>query len=404
MSRQPDVSFVIPCLNEAKTIARCVARAAEAAATLEREHGLTSEIIVSDNGSDDGSQTLAAEAGARVATAPERGYGAALSHGMRAAKGDYLVMADADLSYDFMEAPPMVTALVEGADLCMGSRFDGEIKPGAMPWKNRYIGNPALSGALRFLFRTKVRDAHCGLRALTRASFDRMRLTSTGMEFASEMVIKAALLGERIVERPVTLHPDERGRPPHLRPWRDGWRHLRFMFMLSPAWLFFAPAAFFGIIAIVMLTALMLGVEQTMVSIGPLRFGDHWMAAASAALILAYQLAFFGVAAFIHSVREGWRRTPRAMRFARRAARLEYWLITGGVSAGVGFAVVASIAARWIGSDFGALDAMREQIAGFTLIVLGVNIAFGGFLLSIIAGAKARFQHDKIEYRDGTAD
>ena len=236
------VSFVLPCLNEAQSLEHCIGVIREALAELDHRLGLTGEIVVADNGSTDGSQALAERLGARVVPVAERGYGAALRGGFEAARGRYLVMGDSDGSYDFREATAMVEALMSGADLCMGSRFKGGIKPGAMPWKNRYIGNPILTGILNLLFGAGISDAHCGLRALTKPCFERLELTGSGMEFASEMVIKAALKGERIVERPATLSPDLRDRAPHLRPWRDGWRHLRYLFMLSPFWLFAAPA------------------------------------------------------------------------------------------------------------------------------------------------------------------
>ena len=237
-----DVSFVMPCLNEANSLAGCIAAIREALAAIGDRWGLSGEIVVADNGSTDGSLGIAAAQGVRVVRVAEKGYGAALRGGMDAARGRYLVMGDADGSYDFREAAPMIEALMDGAGLCMGSRSKGEIKPGAMPLLNRYLGNPVLSGLLNLLFRAGVSDAHCGLRALTRDCYDRLRLAGTGMEFASEMVIKAALRGEIIAETPITLWPDGRGRPPHLRPWRDGWRHLRYLFMLSPAWLFAVPA------------------------------------------------------------------------------------------------------------------------------------------------------------------
>src|SRR5919199_4952365 len=242
MIDRPDVSIVMPCLDEREGLAHCIARAYEALEALAVRRGLTGEIIVADNGSTDGSQALARRLGARVVPIARRGYGAALRGGFEAARGRYLVMGDADGSYDFMDAVGMVEALTQGADLCIGSRFKGGIAPGAMPWKNRYIGNPILTGVLNLLFGAHIDDAHCGLRALTKACFGRLRLEGSGMEFASEMIIKATLLGERIVEVPATLARDLRGRPPHLRPWRDGWRHLRYILMLSPHWLFGAPA------------------------------------------------------------------------------------------------------------------------------------------------------------------
>jgi Glycosyl transferase family 2 len=385
------VTIVIPCLNEARTIAACVARAREALEAMSARLHLSGEVVVADNGSADGSRELAAKAGARVVEVTERGYGAALIAGMSAAHGKYLVMGDADLSYDFVESVALVEKLVGGADLCMGNRFAGGIKPGAMPWKNRYIGNPVLSGILRILFGTGVRDAHCGLRALTRDCFDRLRLSSTGMEFASEMVIKAAVLGERIAEVPVTLSPDQRGRAPHLLPYRDGWRHLRFMLMLSPVWLFFVPAAIFASFGLAIIAALIVGLEHVMVQVGPLAFGDHWMVAGSAAVIIAFQLGFFGLAAMIHSANEGWRRTPAFFVRHRTLTQLEYWMVAGGLLGLSGFLVIAGVVARWAGSGFGALDAMRELSTGCTMLVLAVQAFFGGFLLSIIAGARGKF-------------
>src|SRR4051812_33083620 len=237
----------MPCLNERQSLAHCITVAQRALDLLQTRHALSGEIVIADNGSTDGSQAMAQELGARVVDVPHRGYGAAVCSGLDAAQGRYLVMGDADGSYDFLEGVPMVEALMNGADLCMGSRFKGEIRPGAMPWKNRYIGNPVLTGLLNLLFHAGVDDAHCGLRALTKRCFMRLRLEGSGMELASEMIIKASLLKQRIVQTPVTLWPDRRGRAPHLRPWRDGWRHLRYLLMLSPYWLFAIPAMALGV-------------------------------------------------------------------------------------------------------------------------------------------------------------
>ena len=234
-SRGADVSIVMPCLNEAKSLPACIANARVALERIRTEFGLFGEIIVADNGSTDGSQLIARALGARVCDIERRGYGAALIGGMQAANGAYLVMGDADGSYDFRESVAMVRELMRGADLCMGSRFLGGIEPSAMPWKNRYIGNPVLTFVLNLFFDAGVDDAHCGLRALTKDCFQRLALSGSGMEFASEMIIKAALKRQKIAETPVTLRCDLRDRPPHLRPWRDGWRHLRYLLMLSPA-------------------------------------------------------------------------------------------------------------------------------------------------------------------------
>lgn len=384
-----DVSIVMPCLNEARTIVECVEQARKALAILAERHGLSGEVLIADNGSTDGSQALATEAGARVVDIDERGYGAALNGGFRVAKGRLLVMGDSDCSYDFVEAVPMVEALMDGAELCMGSRFKGEIKPGAMPWKNRYIGNPVLSAILRLLFRTRISDAHCGIRALTADAFGRLNLSSSGMEFASEMVLKSALMKLKTTEVPVTLSPDKRGRPPHLNPWRDGFRHLFYMLMLSPTWLFMLPAAGLFLFGLVILGMLVLVEDGQMVRIGAFGIGDHWAVVASSSLIMAVQMAFFGLAALLQSFREGVRQLTPATRRLLSLSRLIYWLVAGLGLMGVGLIWAAVIAGGWLQSA-GELAQMRPMIAAFTLIVIGVQMFFGGFLLSIIAGNKSR--------------
>ena len=235
-----ELTVVMPCLNEAETVARCIDKAKLGF----EKAGLAGEIIVADNGSTDGSQRIAGEHGARVVAVAEKGYGSALRGGIEAANGCYLIMGDADDSYDFSESGKFVAKLREGYDLVMGCRLPsggGTIAPGAMPWKNRYLGNPVLSFLGRLFFRTPVRDFHCGLRAFSREAYARISPSTTGMEFASEMVMKASIEKLRIAEVPITLHKDGRSRPPHLRPWRDGWRHLRFMLIYSPRWLFLFP-------------------------------------------------------------------------------------------------------------------------------------------------------------------
>ncbi len=244
--------------DEVLSLGHCIANASEALARLEALHGLGGDIVVADNGSTDGRQRLAAELGTRMVTVRDKGYGAVLIGGCEAASGRFLLMGDADGSYDFTDGVAMVGALLDGADLCMGSRFRGGIAPGAMPWKNRHIGNPALTGLLNLPFRSGIGDAHCGLCAITQEAFRGLQLRSTGMEFASEMVIKASLKRLRIAETPATLSVDPRDRPPHLRPWRDGWRHLRHLLMLSPTWAFGVPAvASMGGAGLVLLTALL---------------------------------------------------------------------------------------------------------------------------------------------------
>ena len=383
------VAIVLPCLNEALTIEWCVRRSLEALDLVKAQYGLTGEVIVADNGSTDGSQALAEAAGARVVPVSERGYGAALLGGFRATKAEYLIMGDSDCSYDFVEALPMVGKLLGGAELCMGSRFKGEIKPGAMPWKNRYIGNPVLSGILRFLFRTNISDAHCGIRALTRGAFEQMKLSSTGMEFASEMVLKSVLLELKTDEVPVTLSPDGRDRPPHLNPWRDGLRHLIYMFLLSPTWLFLAPAALMFIFGFLVLGALVMQGGQQMVWLGGLRLGDHWAIVAGGALVLSVQIGLMGVYAMLYSYREGFRKpTPSAMKILNYS-KLQNWLGAGLLAMMVGLGWSFAITAGWIASDFGSLHAIRGLVAALSTFVVGAQIFFSGFMVSIISGNRA---------------
>ena len=283
-----DLTIVMPCLNEAETIVTCVEmarRGLEAA-------GVSGEVLVADNGSTDGSIELAEKHGARVVRVAAKGYGNALRGGIEAARGRWILMGDADASYDFGEAPRFIGKLREGCDLVMGCRLPaggGTIKPGAMPWKNRWLGNPVLSFIGRLLFRTPIRDFHCGLRAFSREACERMALKTTGMEFASEMVMKASLFGMRMAEVPITLHPDGRSRPPHLRPWRDGWRHLRFMLIYSPRWLFLVPG--------LVLAAIGLGAGALLsfgpVTVGAVRLEVGTLIISSISLILCAQLFAF---------------------------------------------------------------------------------------------------------------
>ena len=385
-----DVSIVLPCLNESSTIAQCVAVAREALSILEKEQDLSGEVIVADNGSDDGSQRLARDAGARVIDIDERGYGAALRGGFAAARGRYFVMGDSDMSYDFREAVPMIAALADGADVCMGNRFKGEIKPGAMPWKNRYIGNPVLSTVLKVFFRTPIGDSHCGLRALTRDAYFRLKLTSEGMEFASEMVLKAALLDLKIAERPITLSPDGRGRAPHLNPWRDGFRHLFYMFLLSPTWLFLIPTVLLGLVGLTIFVALLANPNAEIVRVGNFGLGDHWAVVASSFVIIAAQTLIAGLAVMMIGFREGYMVPGRVARWVVQRSELRRWLISSILCFLAGLIWAAIIAGGWAQSGFGDLNEMRNLIAAFTLMVVGVQICFGGFLLSVAAGNKLK--------------
>jgi glycosyltransferase involved in cell wall biosynthesis len=386
---EPAVSFVMPCLNEARSLAHCIEQVREAGAAIAERYGLASEIIVADNGSTDGSQALALAMGARVVAVSRKGYGAALAGGFHAARGRFLVMADADGSYDFREATEMVGALIAGADLCMGSRFKGGIRPGAMPWKNRYIGNPLLTGILNLLFGAGVSDAHCGLRALTKACFERLELTGPGMEFASEMVIKAALKGERIVERPATLSPDLRDRPPHLRPWRDGWRHLRYLFMLSPAWLFALPGGLMAAAGVFILT--LAGGHFLIARKTAFFFGDNWDILAGALVAVGHITVILALASHLHGVVQGYRKAPPL--FMRLAGWLNLeWMIAAGVGlVGAGVADLAAMFWAWNAHVLTHTDSVYPVVLGALLLSLGAQTILGGFLLAIIGGNEARF-------------
>jgi len=384
-----DVSFVLPCLNEVQSLGACIAAVREAIDALAARHGLKGEILIADNGSTDGSQALAMRLGARVVPIAERGYGAALRGGFNAARGRFLVMGDADGSYDFREAVPMVEALMAGADLCMGSRFKGGIAPGAMPWKNRYIGNPLLTGTLNLLFNTGASDAHCGLRALTKACFERLALTGSGMEFASEMVIKAALKRQVIAEVPATLSPDTRDRPPHLRPWRDGWRHLRYLFMLSPLGLFAIPAAAGSIAAAFILTS------ATVAAIrhpgAPFFFGNYWIVLAGATMSVSQVAAILAAATHLYGVRAGFRLPKPWVIGMSRWLTLETMVVSGAASIALGLAVLTWAVVAWTGRGGGPNDAVLPVVLGTMFVALGAQNVLGGFLLAVLGGNEARF-------------
>lgn len=403
-AQEVDVSIVMPCLNEVLTLQGCIEEAQGALQAMYKTMGLTGEIVIGDNGSTDGSQQIAARMGARVIHIAQKGYGNALRGAIAAARGRYIVMGDSDGSYDFRESEPLVKKLHEGYDLCMGSRFLGTIMPGAMPWKNRYIGNPLLSGVLNFVFHSGLSDAHCGLRAFTKESFERMRLDSRGMEFASEMVIKATLVGLKSTEVPITLRPDGRNRPPHLNPWRDGWRHLRYIFMLSPAWMFFVPSIVLGLGGLAILMGLLLNPGADIVYIGALPFGDHWMIIASGLIIACYQMLLMGLVTTLYGIRAGYRKLDvTAARLLRRIT-LERMLIMGALLLMVGFLLLGDVFIKWSVSGFGALDRLRVVTGATTFILIGINTFFGGFLLAIVNGNEADIniteQNQKLETQE----
>ena len=374
------VSVVLPCLDEAETVARCVA---EARAALETA-AIPGEVVVADNGSTDGSPGLAAAAGARVVAVPERGYGAALAGGIAAARGTYVVMGDADLSYDFGAVPDFVKALDAGADLVMGSRFRGRIEDGAMPPLHRWLGNPVLSGLGRLFFRARVSDFHCGLRAFRREAIGRLDLRTTGMEYASEMVVKAALFGLSIAEIPVTLRKDGRSRPPHLRTWRDGWRHLRFLLLYSPRWLFLVPGLALVLLGAALILWLLPGPRAALGA----TWDVHSMLGGAAMVLVGAQAVFFGVCAKIFGITVGL--LPRDAFLERlfdRWVTLETGLAASAIALLAGAGLVAHVLTTWRATGFHGLatgETMRWMIPGVLFLVLGAEGVFGAFLLSLL--------------------
>jgi glycosyltransferase involved in cell wall biosynthesis len=383
-----DVTIVMPCLNEAQSLPHCIRNAHEALKRVAARYGLQGEIVIADNGSTDGSQVIATAHGARVISVSERGYGAALIGGCQAALGSYILMGDCDGSYDFTDGVPMIGRLLEGHALCMGSRFDGGIAPGAMPWKNRYIGNPVLTGILNLFFRAGINDAHCGLRAIRKESFLRLNLSGTGMEFASEMVIKAALLRLPIAQVPATLSPDLRQRAPHLRPWRDGWRHLRYLMMLAPNWLFGGP----GLLAL--LTGLIILIAAGLQYLRPGSFpwlGDYWTILGCALINTGHLLLMLTCASQIYSLRERLRRPGLISRLASRFASLETMLIGGLGLVTSGMATFVIVYLQWVERHYQATDGIFLPMFSTLCLTLGTQTIFGGFLMAIIGGHRAEF-------------
>ena len=381
--RAVELTILMPCLDEAETVGTCVRKARSAL----EELGIDGEVLVADNGSTDGSPGIAERAGARVLRVFEKGYGSALRAGIEAARGRWIVMGDADDSYDFSKLAPFVEGLRSGADLVMGCRMPrggGRILPGAMPWMHRWIGNPVLSFLGRLLFRIPVRDFHCGLRAFSRDSIRDVALRTTGMEFASEMVIKASLAGLRIEEVAVTLRPDGRSRPPHLRSWRDGWRHLRFMLLFSPRWLFLVPGSVLVVLGLGIGLRLMAGP----IPVGRLRFDTNTLLVCSMAILVGLQLCLFGLFTRIFAIHAGL--LPDAG-LTTRFGRL--FTLERGVGAALLFlALGAGLMGRailaWAEVGFGQMsypDSLRMVIPAVTLITIGVQVIFSSFFLSVLS-------------------
>src|ERR1700756_3979255 len=365
-----DVSVVIPCLNEANSLAFCV----EKAISSFRKAGLRGEVIVADNGSTDGSIQIAEFNGATVVHVPQRGYGAALKAGIAASRGEYVIMGDADDSYDFSEVPNFVNELRRGYDLVMGNRFRGGIKPGAMPPLHKYFGNPGLSWLVNFLFRAGVGDSYCGMRGFRRALYDKLDLRSSGMEFALEFVIKATQIGARISEIPIILWPDKRGRPPHLRSFRDGWRSLRFMLLYAPNWLYLLP--------------------------GPRRISPritldvHTMVFGVMFTLLGMQILSIGAFAKVFSYAARFDRGTISLKRLLRRITLETGLLLGGLIFLAGLIGCARITWGWAAGGFGPLYQIRQILFWSTWLFLGIQIIFSSFFLSMLGISRETYIGD----------
>jgi glycosyltransferase involved in cell wall biosynthesis len=377
------LSIVIPCLNEAETLACCI----ESARVGIQRAGVRGEIIIADNGSTDGSQAIAEKSGVRVVMVAEKGYGSALRGGIRAASGNWILMGDADDSYDFSEADRFVKKFQEGFELVMGCRLPvggGTILPGAMPWKNRWLGNPVLSFIGRLFFKCPAHDFHSGLRGFTKAAFEKMDLQTTGMEFASEMVIKSTLKGLKISEVPVTLRPDGRTRPPHLKPWRDGWRHLRFMLLFSPRWLFLVPGIFLSLLGVVFATRLSFGNFQ----IGGVLFNVGTLAVACMTITIGFQLVAFAFFVKVFAIAEGLLPDDPKLTRVFKIFTLEKGILLGLAVLLAGAALLARSVWIWKQADYGMLPSteenLRRLIPAVTLIVLGIQTIFSSFFMSAL--------------------
>jgi glycosyltransferase involved in cell wall biosynthesis len=383
MTDPVELTILMPCLNEAETLARCIDKAKLG---LQRS-GVRGEIVIADNGSTDGSQAIAEKAGVRLVPVQEKGYGSALIGGIRAAAGQWIIMGDADDSYDFSEADRFVKKFREGFDLVMGCRLPsggGKIMPGAMPWKNRWLGNPVLSFIGQLFFKCPARDFHCGLRGFTRAAFEKMELQTTGMEFASEMVIKATFKKLKITEVPITLHKDGRSRPPHLKPWRDGWRHLRFMLIFSPRWLFLVPGLLFSAGGIILAAALSIN----NIRIGGIELNVGTLMMACMAMVVGFQLIAFAYYTKVFAIAEGL--LPDDPKLARlfKVFTLEKGIVAGLLVLFAGAILFLHALWIWKRANYGVMpsmeDNLRRLIPAATLMILGVQGVFSSFFMSVL--------------------
>jgi len=382
-----EVSVVIPCLNEANSLAYCVDKARKAL----QEAGISGEVVVADNGSTDGSIEIAEERGARVIRVPQRGYGVALRAGIAGARGPFIIMGDADDSYDFSDVPRFVEKLREGNDIVMGNRFQGGIKPGAMPPLHKYFGNPGLTAVLNTLFHAHIGDGYCGMRGITRSLYDRLDLRSSGMEFALEMVIKSAQIGARMAEIPIVLWPDKRGRAPHLRSFRDGWRSLRFMLLYAPNWLFLLPGSSLVLAGLALVFWLLPGPRQitshVVLDIHTMIFGVIFT-------LLGVQILSIGAFAKVFSYAQRFDRHSVSLRRLLKQVTLETGLLAGGGLFLMGFAGCAWITWKWAASGFGELHEIRQVLFWSMWLFLGFQIIFAAFFLSMLGISRETFIGD----------
>ena len=381
-----ELSIVLPCLNEVQTLPICIQKAREAIAKLH----LKGEIIVADNGSTDGSPELAAALGARVVPVPIRGYGAALTWGIRYARGQYIVIGDADDSYDFREAVPMVEKLMLGYHLVMGTRLKGRICPGAMPWKNRYIGTPILTQIVNLLYGASFSDVNCGMRAFSKQAFLDMHVESSGMEFASEMLVKASVLRLQTTEVPITLYPDGRDRPPHLQPWSDGWRHLKYILLFAPRFIYGLPGGILLAVGIILASLLNLTPGGESVYIGSFWFNDHWIVVAALCCLLGYELLLTGFLAHLYTLTHRIRRRSPWMDFLVKTLKIEQILLFSLVTLAIGIGFEFSVIEAWVEGEFGPMNAIRPAVTGMILILMSTQTLFSGLFYAILSD---KYQH-----------
>jgi len=374
-----ELSILMPCLNEAETLATCIKKAQKALEDL----NVNGEIVIADNGSTDGSPEIAASLGARVIHVAEKGYGSALLGGIKAARGKYIIMGDADDSYDFTNLGPFLEKLRAGYELVMGNRFKGGIAPNAMPPLHKYLGNPVLTGIGRLFFRSPCGDFHCGLRGFSKAAIQRLDLRTRGMEFASETVVKASLHGLRITEVPTTLSVDGRNRPPHLRSWRDGWRHLRFLLLYSPRWLFLYPGLLLMLIGTVVSGWLLVGPRV----VDGITLDVHTFLYAAIAIVIGYQTVIFAIFTKVFAITEGLLPEDPRLKRLFRYIRLETGILAGALLLATGIGLSIYALSLWSSTSFGPLDPSRTLhfvIPAVTSIALGLQTVLSSFFLSIL--------------------